>query len=121
MTTLLKLKNEAVRQGYKLRHTSRIAGRVSSYYLTRGGETLRISDHRLGQNAYGQDQGGWVSKDVILDDVPCGEDFKHALRDEEYFDAYCSGIPFDEYEPGAGSINAPNVDDILASLAIVLG
>ena len=66
MTTPPAVARKLIANGWVLTHRSHSNSKVSSIYLRRAGEIVRISDHFLGSTIYGEAQSGGEDYDVVL-------------------------------------------------------
>lgn len=82
---LTETKSAFIKAGYKLDHTSKSDGKVSSYYFERSGKKIRVSNHELGHTVYGERQGLWLDMDFNI------TDFDASLTPAELVDVVESG------------------------------
>lgn len=105
MTTLIKLRNRLINDGWTVRHTSKRDGRITSIYLfpagdPHGKDEIRVSDHELGTTVYGEAQGGRWAVDLVVDPDLSLDDHLRAIADEDYANdalGFCAGYSHAEY------------------------
>lgn len=104
MVSLSQAKTAFVQVGWRLDHTSKSEGRITSHYFarfetvsgTRKQVRVRVSDHHLGETVYGQPQGQNLDLDLVVSDFDAaatGADFVEiASNRDAYADYGVTGI-----------------------------
>lgn len=68
MKPLVHYKSAFLKDGWRLSHTSRNKGKITSYYFEKQRKRVRVSDHDLGVTVYGEPQGQNLTFNFVLGD-----------------------------------------------------
>jgi hypothetical protein len=116
MPSMIQIKNALLKDGWKLDHTSKADGRVSSYYFRKAEvidarvkqTIIRVSDHDLGCNQWGEQQGSNFDLDWNVNDyddaVPVSEFVEMARHPAVAMELDAGYTPMDDPEEWAAKL-----------------